>query len=253
MNISIFPELAAGFILIFARIGVLVMMMPGTGERAIPVRMRLALGILVTLTIMPAVQPLLKINAADPLGLVSFLLVEVLIGLMLGTFVRFALTALQSGGVIIATQLGLAFAQTVDPTQDQNSATFANFMVVLGLTLIFALDLHHLSIRALYDSYQIFAPGTLVAPGDASQLIVKAAADSFRVGVQLSAPFLVFGVVFNAGLGILSRLMPQMQVFFVAMPASILLGFAILLAIISVLMVGFLDHLEATLNTLIVR
>jgi flagellar biosynthesis protein FliR len=253
MNISILPEVAATFILIFARIGVLVMMMPGTGERAIPVRMRLALGILVTLTMLPAVQPLIRIDATDMASMIRFLLVEILIGLMLGTFVRFALTALQSGGVIIANQLALAFAQTVDPTQDQNSATFANFMVVLGLTLIFALDLHHLSIRALYDSYQMFAPGAVVPPGDASALIVKAAADSFMVGVQLSAPFLVFGIVFNAGLGILSRLMPQMQVFFIAMPATILLGFAILLAVIGVLMVGFLEHLEATISTLIAR
>ena len=62
------------------------------------------------------------------------------------------------------------------------------------------------------------------ATGDVATLVTKTAAGAFRIGIQLSAPFLVFGLLFNIGLGVLSRLMPQMQVFFVAMPATILIG-----------------------------
>ena len=66
--------------------------------------------------------------------------------------------------------------------------------------------------------------------GDVAALTTRTVAAAFRIGIQLSAPFLVFGLLFNLGLGVLSRLMPQMQVFFVGLPLSILLGFLILIA-----------------------
>ncbi len=253
MNITLLPEWAASFVLVFARIGVLVMLMPGTGERGISARVRLALGVLVTLLILPAVQPLFRIDVEDTPALVRMLLIEVLIGLMIGTFVRLSLTALQTAGVIIANQLALAFAQTIDPSQGQNSVTLANFMTILGLTLIFAMDIHHLSIRGLFDSYQVLAPGTMPAVGDASELIVKGVSQAFVVGMQIAAPFMAFAIVFNIGLGLLSRLMPQMQVFFLAMPATIILGFMIFLVVIGVLMLGFVEHVESTINQFILQ
>jgi flagellar biosynthesis protein FliR len=253
VNISVLPEWAAIFVLVFARIGVLVMLMPGTGERGIPARIRLSLGVLVTLLIMPAVQPLFRVDPSDTPLLIRLLMIEVLVGLMIGTFVRLSLTSLQTAGVIIANQLSLAFAQTIDPSQGQNSVTLANFMTILGLTLIFAMDLHHLSIRGLFDSYRILAPGTVPMVGDASALIVRGVAQSFVVGMQISAPFMAFALIFNVGLGLLSRLMPQMQVFFLAMPATIILGFMIFLVVIGVLMLGFVEHVEMTINQFIVQ
>jgi flagellar biosynthesis protein FliR len=251
VNISILPQWAAAFVLVFARIGVLVMLMPGTGERGIPARMRLSLGLLVSLLILPTVQPLFRINVENTSALVDMLLIELLIGVMIGTFVRLSLTALQTAGVIIANQLSLAFAQTIDPTQGQNAVTLANFMTMLGLTLIFALDLHHLSIRGLFDSYQILAPGTPPVVGDASELIVRGVSQSFVIGMKIAAPFMGFALIFNIGLGLLSRLMPQMQVFFLAMPATIILGFMIFLAVIGVLMLGFVENVEMTITEFI--
>ncbi len=253
MNISVLPEWAATFVLVFARIGVLVMLMPGTGERGIPVRQRLGLGLLVALLILPAVQPMFRINADDTPSLLRMLLIELMVGLMIGLFVRLALTSLQTAGVIIANQLSLAFAQTIDPSQGQNSVTLANFMTILGLTLIFAMDLHHLSIRGLFDSYGMFAPGVAPSVSDATELIISGVAQSFVVGLRIAAPFMAFALIFNIGLGLLSRLMPQMQVFFLAMPATIILGFMIFLAVIGVLMLGFLDHIEATINQFILK
>jgi flagellar biosynthesis protein FliR len=253
VTVTILPEWAASFLLVFARIGVLVMLMPGTGERGIPARIRLSIGLLVTLLMLPAVQPLFRVDPNDLPTLIRLLLVEVLIGLMIGTFVRMSLTALQTAGVVIANQLALAFAQTIDPSQGQNSVTLANFMTILGLTLIFAMDLHHLSIRGLFDSYRILTPGVLPPVGDASALVLRGVADAFVVGMQISAPFMGFAIIFNIGLGMLSRLMPQMQVFFLAMPATIILGFLIFLVVIGVLMLGFVEHVETTINEFILK
>jgi len=105
-------------------------------------------------------------------------------------------------------------------------------------------------IAALDDSYTLFHPGEVPFTGDMAALTTRTIAGAFRVGVQLSAPFLVFGILFNLGLGLLSRLMPQMQVFFVGMPLSILAGFLILLLVIGAMMTTFLGEVEGVLRVL---
>jgi len=86
--------------------------------------------------------------------------------------------------------------------------------------------------------------------GDVAALVTRIVGGAFRVGIQLAAPFLVFGLVFNLALGILSRLMPQMQVFFVGMPLSIMIGFLILLLVVGAMMGGFLGYVEGVLREL---
>jgi flagellar biosynthetic protein FliR len=83
-----------------------------------------------------------------------------------------------------------------------------------------------------------------------AELMTRSFNMAFRIGIQLSAPFLVFGLVFNLGLGILSRLMPQMQVFFVGMPLSIMIGLVLLLLVIGAMMGTFLGYLENVLREL---
>ena len=105
-------------------------------------------------------------------------------------------------------------------------------------------------IAAMNDSYTIFQPGELPLFGDVAQHVTRVIATSFRIGIQLSAPFLVFGLLFNLGLGVLSRLMPQMQVFFVGLPLSIILGFLILLLVVGAMMAVFLGSVEGVLRQL---
>src|SRR5262249_20357250 len=142
---------------------------------------------------------------------------EIFIGAVLGLTVRLLVSALQVAGSIVAQQLGLGFVTAVDPTQGQQGVIVGNFLTVLGMTLVFATDLHHLVIAALDDSYTLFAPGDLPLLGDVAALTTRTVTTAFRIGVQLSAPFIVFGLLFNVGLGVLSRLMPQMQVFFIGL------------------------------------
>jgi len=175
---------------------------------------------------------------------------ELFIGAVLGLSVRLIMSSLQVAGVVIAQQMGLGFVTAVDPTLGQQSVVVGNFLAMLGVTLIFATDLHHLVIAALNDSYTLFAPGEIPLPGDVAALTTRSVASGFRIGIQLSAPFLVFGLLFNIGLGVLSRLMPQMQVFFVGLPLSILLGLVILLMVLGAMMTVFLGEIENGLTKL---
>jgi flagellar biosynthetic protein FliR len=182
--------------------------------------------------------------------LIALLGQELFIGAMLGLTARLTIAGLQIAGNVIAQQLGLGFVTAVDPTQGQQSVIVGNFLTVLGVTLIFATDLHHLVIAALDDSYTLFHPGEIPLLGDVAALTTRTVAAAFRIGIQLSAPFLVFGLLFNLGLGVLARLMPQMQVFFVGLPLSILLGFLILILVLAAMMTTFLGSVEDVLRAL---
>ncbi len=248
IDVSFLPVLAAAFLLTFARVGTMIMMMPGIGEMTVPTRVRLGIALVLTAILLPSHQNAytVDLNTIGPVLVVLFQ--ELIIGAVLGLTARLAISALQTAGFVVAQQLGLGFVTAVDPTQNQQGVLVGNFLTLLGLTLIFATDMHHLVIAALNDSYTIFAPGEMPIVGDVAQHITKIIATSFRIGIQLSAPFLVFGLLFNLGLGVLSRLMPQMQVFFIGLPLSILLGFALLIVVMAAMMGTFTDYLESVLR-----
>jgi len=251
VNISFLPSLAAVFLLMFARLGTMAMLMPGLGERGVPTRVRLVIAVVLTLVLMPIYRETYTVDLAGGFApILGVLIQEVLIGAVLGLTARLALSALVIAGTVVAYQLGLGFSMAIDPTQDQQSVLISNFLAILGVALIFATDMHHLAIGALDESYTLFKPGSVLPTGDIAELMVTTVSGAFRVGVQLAAPFLVFGILFNVGLGVLARLMPQLQVFFLGLPASILLGFAILMILLGVLMNTFLQYLGSVLSEL---
>jgi flagellar biosynthesis protein FliR len=253
MNLTILPEFAAAFALVMARIGTLVMLMPGIGDRNIPARMRLTFALLLSLMFVPVVRPVLPPLSGGIEPVLKLMILEVLIGMMIGTAVRITLMAMQLAGTLVAQQMALSFSSSVDPTAGVQNPTIATFLVLVATAMIFAFDLHHLSIRGMHDSYAMMMPGETPPVGDASQLILNTFTAAFKTGVQISAPFLVFAIVFNLGLGVLSRLMPQIQIFFLAMPASIIIGTLILLAAISVMMNVFLQQFAAVLGLFVQR
>jgi flagellar biosynthesis protein FliR len=251
IDISLLPVLAAAFMLAFARIGAMVMLMPGLGEANIPVRIKLSIALLLTLIILPLHRSAYHIDMESMSALVVLMLHEIIIGVVLGATARVTLSALQVAGSIIAQQMGLGFVTSVDPTQGQQGLLVGNFLTILGVTLLFATDSHHLVIAALNESYTIFSPGETMASGDVAALATRAFAAAFKIGLQLSAPFLVFGLVFNIGLGVLARLMPQMQVYFVGVPLSIFAGFLILGFVLAAMMGTFLDYFIGVMHDMI--
>ncbi len=253
IDVSFLPVLAAAFLLTFARVGTMVMMMPGIGEMNMPSRVRLTIALLLTAILLPAHEKAYTVDLTTMGPVLLMLFQEIVIGAVLGLTARLAISALQIAGSVIAQQLGLGFVTAVDPTQNQQGAIVGNFLAMLGITLVFATDMHHLVIAALNDSYAIFAPGQMPIVGDVAKHITMVIASAFRIGIQLSAPFLVFGLLFNLGLGVLSRLMPQMQVFFIGLPLSIILGLLLLLLVIGTMMgtfTGYLENVLADMTTL---
>jgi flagellar biosynthesis protein FliR len=253
IDISFLPALAAAFMLVFARIGTMVMLLPGLGEMMLPARVRLTVALVLAAVLLPLHRSAYVLDLKSFGPVLTLLAEELFIGAVLGLTARLMISSLQVAGSVIAQQLGLGFVTAVDPTMGQQGVILGNFLTVLGIALIFATDLHHLVIGALDESYTLFAPGELPLIGDVAAHTTRIIGTAFRIGIQLSAPFIVFGLLFNLGLGVLSRLMPQMQVFFVGLPVSILVGFLILLLVLGAMMATFLGSVEGVLHELAPR
>ena len=229
------------YLLVFSRVGAMVMLLPAIAEMGVPARVRLVLALAIAFALTPQVQGSYPaIAPQSTIALVIMIAQEVTAGVLVGAMARIIMSALQVAGYLIATQIGLAYAQTLDPTQNTQGAVLGNFMTLLGTTLIFMTNLHHLAIGAIAGSYEMLPPGGHLPTGDMAQLVITLVSSSFALGFQLAAPFLVFGFALYAGLGVLARLMPQLQVFFVAVPLNIVCGFLILIALLGSLMTVFL-------------
>jgi flagellar biosynthesis protein FliR len=240
------PELSGiilTYLLVFSRTGSMVMLMPALGEGGIPAQVRLVLALAISVALAPTVQSAYpQATPATMLQLGLLIAQEVTAGVLIGTMSRIIMSSLQTAGYLIATQTGLAYAQTVDPTQHEQGAVIGNFFSLLGAVLIFSTDLHHVAIGAIAGSYRMLPPGAALPTGDMAELTIRLVSSAFVLGFQLAAPFLVFGFALYAALGILARLMPQLQVFFVAMPINIMFGFVLISLLLGSMMTLFLNY-----------
>lgn len=240
----VLPELEGTvlvFLLVFARAGAMVMLLPAIGEVGVPVRVRLAFALAVSAALAPAVA---GAYGALPQGVAALALAiagEVTAGVLVGAVARLIMSALHVAGYLIATQTGLAFAQTVDPSQGTQGAIVSTFLTLAGVVVIFATGLHHLAIGAIRTSYLLIPPLGALPIADLAELALDIVAGAFALGLQLAAPFLIFGFVIYAALGVLSRLMPQLQVFFLAMPVNILAGFFLLMLLVGAVLTVFVE------------
>ncbi|MDB5417080.1 MAG: fliR [Phenylobacterium sp.] len=213
--------------LIFARLGSIVMLIPGVGETFVPARVRLGFAFLFAIVLFPILAATAPPVPTVVSGAAGAIIKEVLIGLMMGAILRLFMTSLSTAGEIVSIQTTLSFAQTANPTEAQPSPSLGTFLGLLGLLLIMTTNLHHLFIGAIVKSYAIFPFTRAVPVADAGQLAIETVSRSFGLGLQLSAPVLVFSLVFSIATGLVARVMPQFQVFFVATPLQVLLGLSV--------------------------
>lgn len=251
ISLNWLPETAYLYVLIFARVGSILMLIPALGEQVIPARMRLSFALVFSAVLYPLVSPTLPALSGDMLQVLVVLLHEIAIGLILGAITRLVTLAASVAGSTIAYQIGLSGALGADPSNNgAQGVIISSFLAMLGTALIFATDLHHVALMAIRDSYMIFSPTGPIMFGDAAQMAIQATASAFVIGIQMSAPFLVLGLVFYLGMGLLGRMMPQLQVFFVIMPATIWVGLALFAVLLTMMMGWYLTHFENELATL---
>ena len=212
------------FILTFVRVGTVMMVMPGFGDSFVSPRIRLLMGLGFTFVIFPLTMPNVPSPLPAALTLIILIMMEFIVGLFIGTIIRIFMAALDVAGMVISFSSSLSNAQLFNPGLSSQGSLVGAFLSVTGVTFLFAANLHHLLIMGAVESYSLFPIGAIPDTGSMAELVAKAVSASFSIGVKIGAPFLVLTLLIYVGMGVLSRVMPQVQVFLLALPLQILLA-----------------------------
>ncbi len=232
------------FMLAFTRIGTAIMIMPGIGNTFVPANIRLHFALAFTLVFMPLIQA--KLPTPLPTNGMLFILIifEFVIGMFIGFIARALMSALDVAGLIVSTQSSLANAQLFNPAFSSQGSIMGTFLTLAGMMLLFTTDLHHLMLVGVLDSYTLFPVGSVPDTGSMSELLTTTVAGAFAVGIQITAPFLVLILLLYVGMAVMSKLMPQVQVFMIAIPVQIYLALVTLALVVSAMMLVWLGMFE---------
>jgi flagellar biosynthetic protein FliR len=231
------------YMLVFVRTGAMLMFLPPINQAGVPQRVRLVLALAISAALAPGLAHNYPVEApTSPMALALLIAEDAIAGFLVGGMATIVMSGLSVAGSLISTQTGLAYAQLLNPTMGDSEPVVGNFLTLLGAVMIFATNMHHLAIGAIQGSYTLIPPGGALPTADMAELTIRLVSGSFALGIQLAAPFLVFSFAVNASIGLLARMMPQLQVFFIAMPINLLAGFLIIMLLIGTMMTIFLNY-----------
>ncbi|OYX51530.1 MAG: flagellar biosynthetic protein FliR [Sphingomonas sp. 32-66-10] len=243
------PLHATAFLILFARVGSVLMLLPVFSEDAVPAQIRLFAGFGMTLGLWSFLSAkVIPMADVTDLQLAAILVAELLVGIGLGLIMRIMYQAISIAGSLISLQIGLTSAMVFDPAQSGQAPILSKFVGVAAAVVCFAMAVHHLWLGAVIKSYGLFPVGVVPNSHDFAQLAVKVAGNSLALGVSLAAPLLVYGIVFNTVLGLVARVAPALQVFFIAQPLNLLLGVTITAATLGATLVTFANSIATWMN-----
>lgn len=233
------PIDTATFLIVFARVGAVLMLLPAFSDEAVPMRIRLIMALGFSIGLYGPLAPRVGSAALDVAGLPMIIIAEMLVGMAMGMIVRILFSAAAMAGSIVSLQIGLASALVVDPSLGGQSPLLARLLLLAAVVVCMALGVHHLWITSIVHSYGLFPVGGLPPGEDFAMLAVRVLGEATSLGVSLAAPLIVFGVLFNVGLGLAARVAPTIQVFFITQPLNVLLGLSVLAVVVGAMLNGF--------------
>jgi flagellar biosynthetic protein FliR len=233
------PAWAFAFVLLMARIGAAMALLPGLGEAEPPALLRVGIALGVTALLLPGIAP--SIPPVPEAGAQAALMVaaEVVTGLWIGWLARLLVLALPVAGQFIAYMLGLANVLQPDPELGGMATPIERLFAIAAPLAILVTGLYALPLAALAGSYHLIPAGTLLPAADTAETAVRAATAAFALAVRIASPFLLIAIVWHVATGLLARLVPRLQVYFVVMPGQILGGIALLAVLATALLTAW--------------
>jgi flagellar biosynthetic protein FliR len=232
-----------GFIWPLTRILGLLMVAPVFGHRAVPARVKIGLGIFITLIVAPTLPPMPDVGLGSWHGL--FILVQqLLIGIGIGFIMRIVFAAVDAAGEIVGLQMGLGFASFFDPQSASQTLVLARFFNMLAVLIFLAVNAHLLLLGILTESFQTLPIGTQPLSSGGFYNLAAFGSTVFAVGLQLSLPLIAILLMTNLSLGILTRSAPQLNIFAIGFPITLGVGLLVLHATMPI----FVHQLEQVLR-----
>jgi len=227
------------YMMVFARITSMIAVAPLFGHQAVPVQAKIGLGLFFSFVLYPMVAASHPHIDLTLWALVVTALQEVATGVLIGFVAGLLFAGVQYAGEIISLNMGLSFANILDPETNQNSAVIGEFLYLTTLLIFLAINGHHFLIEAMYLSYGAVPIGTFTPAPEVSHQLMRMAGSVFVIGIKFAAPVLVAIFLNNVALGILARVMPQMNIFTISFSLNIGVGLVVLMTTAPVIIYVF--------------
>jgi flagellar biosynthesis protein FliR len=241
---------APAFALVLARVGAAMALLPGVGEAAAPAIVRIGLALSITILLLPGLQPMMPPVPDAGVSMALMIAGEVITGLWFGWIARMIVLALPIGAQFIGFFIGLSSVLQPDPELGAQSGALGKLFEVAAPALVLMSGLYQLPLTALAGLFQLIPPGHLLPPGESADVAIHAVATGFSLALQLASPFVVLVIAWHLAMGLISRIISRMQIYFVSMPGQIILGLALLTVTVSAMTVAWHDSAEAFLGAL---
>lgn len=241
-NIILYP-----FFITFIRISGMFLTLPLFSDKLISTPIKLTIALLLTLALSPIVSQYIPLQPTNVSVLALVIITELAIGILMGISARFFIYAVNIAGDFMSTLMGLQSSSMFDPSTGTNSTTLSKMLTLMALAAFLALDLHLYVIKAFIESYSIIPYNYNIDLGELSFAIISLVSKITILGIKIASPVVITNFLINIALGILNRLVPQVQVFFISMPLTMLVGVFILVLTVSSMIILFTEEIEDNL------
>jgi flagellar biosynthesis protein FliR len=218
----------AAFVFPLARILAMLTTAPLFNNAGLPRRIRLVLGLAITFALAPALPAMPAIPAGSWQGL-YVLMQQVLTGVLMGFTLRLAFAAVDIAGEMVGLQMGLSFARFYDPQSSAQTPVLGNFLGLTTMLIYLAMNGHLLSLSVLAESFRLLPVTTTPLATKSFGALLSWAGTLFSTGVLLSLPMVAALLIANIAMGVLSRVAPQLNLFAVGFPVTMVTGFTVLM------------------------
>jgi flagellar biosynthesis protein FliR len=244
-----FPAEATAFLILFARVGAVLMLLPVFSEESVPPRVRLLIAFGLSAGMWPIIAPKVAEAARLDAALPMIVVAEVMVGLAMGMIVKIMFSAATIAGSIVSLQVGLSSVLINDPSMGGMSTALSRFLAVGAAVVCMAIGVHHMWIASIVQSYAAFPVGGLPPAEDFARLAVQVITDATGLALSLAAPLIVYGILFNVALGLAARVAPAIQIFFIAQPLNLLLGLGLFAGVVGVVLSTFAETMATFMQT----
>jgi len=210
---------------IFLRITSILFFLPLFDNKSIPALFKIGLSFVISILLIPLLKPSDMPDFTLGIPFAIGIATEIIMGVGIGLSVKLIFAGIQLGGQLVGYQMGLAIANVFDPSTGSQSSIIAQFKYMAAMLIFLSIDAHHWFFRAILESFVIIPPFGFKLNTSLIEYLIVLSGDMFVIAVKLSAPLIVAMLFTSVALGLVARTVPQMNVFFVAMPVKLFVGF----------------------------
>ena len=238
------------WVLVLLRTGAFFLGIPLFAGRLIPVRMRMAFGLILSLLVNPLVPADLSL-AEHFVGAILLAMNEVCVGLMLAMMVRMVFFAVELAGFLISYEIGLMASNSVNPLLGSTDATLTSLFYYFSLLIIFVVGVHLDVMRAFVLSFEILPIGEFLLRSNPMVEYVREVSNVFVLGVLMAAPFIALNFIVNISFAVLGKAVPKMNVFITSFSVRIMCGFLLLVSCLLLISSYIIEHSRRSVEVML--